>query len=69
MSNLRFLMVSGKAGVCRHRVMADMPGVVGVIRKIVAINLGGLFVLQVKIGDFRSFRESFRDKQFELKQC
>lgn len=69
LSNLRYLVVTGKAGVCMYRVMPNMPGVVRVIRTNVGINIGLLFVIRVRIGEFSSFRQSFRAKQFELKQC
>lgn len=49
--------------------MGDMPGVVGVIGTVVAIYVGGVFSLQVRIGEFRRFRESLREKQFELEKC
>lgn len=52
-----------------YRVMPNMPGVVRVIRTNVGINIGVLFVIRVRIGEFSSFRQSFRAKLFELREC
>lgn len=52
-----------------YRVLVKMPGVFRVIGTNAGINIRVFFVVELRIGEFSSFGESLRAKQFELRKC